>query len=64
MEASGSAEIARRLAEANGFQNVVTIVKGKVEEITLPEKVDVIISEPIGFLLVHERMLGENCFLF
>jgi type I protein arginine methyltransferase len=28
-----------------------------VEEADLPEKVDVIISEPIGFLLVHERML-------
>lgn len=28
-----------------------------VEDIELPEKVDIIISEPIGFLLVHERML-------
>jgi len=33
------------------------IVRGKLEEITLPEKVDIIVSEPIGFLLVHERML-------
>jgi histone-arginine methyltransferase CARM1 len=30
---------------------------GAVEEVELPEKVDIIISEPIGFLLVHERML-------
>lgn len=29
----------------------------KIEEIELPEKVDTIVSEPIGFLLVHERML-------
>ena len=28
-----------------------------MEDIDLPEKVDVIISEPMGFLLVHERML-------
>jgi histone-arginine methyltransferase CARM1 len=28
-----------------------------VEEVELPEKVDIIISEPMGFLLVHERML-------
>ena len=28
-----------------------------MEEIELPEKVDIIISEPIGFVLVHERML-------
>lgn len=32
-------------------------LQGKIEVIELPEKVDVIISEPIGFLLVHERML-------
>ncbi len=25
--------------------------------IELPEKVDIIISEPMGFMLVHERML-------
>jgi len=28
-----------------------------VEEMELPERVDIIVSEPIGFLLVHERML-------
>jgi type I protein arginine methyltransferase len=28
-----------------------------VEEVELPEKADMIISEPMGFLLVHERML-------
>jgi type I protein arginine methyltransferase len=36
---------------------VIEVVKGRLEEVTLPEQVDVIISEPIGFLLVHERML-------
>jgi len=35
----------------------IKVIKGKVEEIELPEKVDVIISEPMGFMLVHERML-------
>ena len=35
----------------------ITVLKGKVEEVDVPEKVDVIISEPMGFLLVHERML-------
>lgn len=37
--------------------DIVVIVRGKIEDINLPEKVDVIVSEPIGFLLVHERML-------
>jgi histone-arginine methyltransferase CARM1 len=57
VEASESSETARALAEANGFGDRMVIIHGKVEEIELPEKVDVIISEPIGFLLVHERML-------
>ena len=35
----------------------VIILEGRVEEVDVPEKVDIIISEPIGFVLVHERML-------
>lgn len=61
IEASASAEIAQALATANGYEkDKVIIIRGKVEEIPdsmIPEKVDIIISEPIGFLLVHERML-------
>lgn len=30
---------------------------GKIEEIELPEKVDIIISEPMGYMLFNERML-------
>ena len=57
MDASDSVHVARQLAEQNGFSGIVEIIQGKIEEISLPSKVDVIVSEPIGFLLVHERML-------
>mmetsp|Transcript_10449 Transcript_10449/g.17187 ORF Transcript_10449/g.17187 Transcript_10449/m.17187 type:complete len:126 (+) Transcript_10449:954-1331(+) len=57
VDASESVHIARQLADQNGFAGVVEVLQGKIEEISLPCKVDVIISEPIGFLLVHERML-------
>ncbi|KAG5180980.1 putative histonearginine methyltransferase [Tribonema minus] len=57
VEASDMADVARKLVESNGMQAVIEVVKGKLEDITLPEKVDIIVSEPIGFLLVHERML-------
>eukprot|EP00903_Cladosiphon_okamuranus_P006197 g6094.t1 len=57
VEASDVAEAAQQLVEANHMSSIIKVVKGKVEEIELPEKVDVIVSEPIGFLLVHERML-------
>ena len=57
VDASDSADVARTISEANGYGDRVEVIKGKIEEIELPEKVDIIISEPIGFLLVHERML-------
>ena len=33
------------------------MIAGKIEEIDLPEKVDIIISEPMGYMLFNERML-------
>lgn len=58
VEASGMAERARALLEANGYgSDRIEVIKGAVEEITIPEPVDIIISEPMGFLLVHEQML-------
>ena len=36
------------IVKKNGYENVITIIKGKVEEVELPEKVDVIISEWMG----------------
>jgi histone-arginine methyltransferase CARM1 len=57
VEASESCRTAQILVDANGYSDRITILNGKIEEIIVPEKVDIIISEPIGFLLVHERML-------
>lgn len=36
---------------------MIQIISGKVEEIEIPEKVDMIISEPMGYMLLNERML-------
>lgn len=57
VELSQMADCARTIVESNGLSDQITVLRGKVEEIDLPEKVDVIISEPMGFFLVHERML-------
>jgi type I protein arginine methyltransferase len=41
----------------------ITIIKGKIEEIELPvEKVDIIISEWMGYFLLYESML--DCVLY
>lgn len=51
-------EHAERIVHENGMANIVTIVKGKVEEVTLPvDKVDIIISEWMGYCLFYESML-------
>ncbi|KCV71878.1 hypothetical protein H696_01288 [Fonticula alba] len=57
VEASNMADIAKKLVASNNMTNKITVLKGKLEEVTLPEQVDVIISEPMGVLLVHERMI-------
>ena len=58
VEASNMAQFARQLAETNPeIGSKIKVIYGKVEEIELPEKVDVLVSEPMGTLLVNERML-------
>lgn len=41
----------------NNLSDKIVVIPGKIEEVELPEKVDVIISEPMGYMLVNERML-------
>ncbi|XP_058084351.1 probable histone-arginine methyltransferase CARM1 isoform X2 [Magnolia sinica] len=58
VEASEMAEYARRLIAGNpSLRERITVIKGKVEDVELPEKADILISEPMGTLLVNERML-------
>lgn len=38
------------------------MIKGCIERIELPEKVDIIISEWMGFYLLHESMLDSVLF--
>ncbi|KAL6777644.1 PRMT4 [Auxenochlorella protothecoides x Auxenochlorella symbiontica] len=58
VEASPAAQYARRLVQAQpGLAGIVHVIQGRVEDVELPEKVDVLISEPMGTLLVNERMI-------
>ncbi|XP_013417122.1 protein arginine N-methyltransferase 1 isoform X2 [Lingula anatina] len=65
IECSSIVDHARRIVEANHFDDVITLVKGKVEEVQLPEgieKVDIIISEWMGYCLFYESMLNTVLF--
>merc|ERR1712032_1100166 len=51
VDMSSIVEYARKIVEANNLSHKVQIIRGKVEEITLPDgvdKVDIIISEWMG----------------
>jgi len=60
VDMSGIVEQAKKIVEVNGLSDKITIIRGKVEEISLPEgveKVDIIISEWMGYCLFYESML-------
>ncbi|CAD5118030.1 unnamed protein product [Dimorphilus gyrociliatus] len=57
VEASSMAQHCRELVKNNNQSDKITVLSGKIEEIELPESVDIIISEPMGYMLFNERML-------
>jgi len=57
VEASSMAKNAEKLAATNNLSSTVTVLQQRVEDVQLDERVDVLISEPLGIALVNERML-------
>merc|ERR1711971_1313190 len=63
VDMSGIVEQARIIVEKSGFADKVTLIRGKIEEITLPvPKVDIIMSEWMGYCLFYESMLDSVLF--
>ncbi|XP_054482629.1 protein arginine N-methyltransferase 8-B-like, partial [Anoplopoma fimbria] len=63
IECSSISEYSEKIIKSNHLHNVITIFKGKVEEVELPvEKVDIIISEWMGYCLFYESMLNTVIF--
>ena len=51
-------EKAREIVEANGMTSKISLLQGKMEEVQLPfPKVDIILSEWMGYFLLYESML-------
>jgi predicted RNA methylase len=57
VEASDLADYTEQVVAANGLTGKIMVVKGKLEEISFPIKVDIIISEWMGSFLIFESML-------
>jgi len=63
IDMSAIAESAQQIVKDNGYEDRVTIIRGKVEDVVLPvEKVDIIISEWMGYFLLYESMLDTVLF--
>eukprot|EP00927_Polykrikos_kofoidii_P079455 TRINITY_DN76235_c0_g1_i1.p1 TRINITY_DN76235_c0_g1~~TRINITY_DN76235_c0_g1_i1.p1 ORF type:complete len:410 (-),score=83.11 TRINITY_DN76235_c0_g1_i1:565-1770(-) len=59
VEATAMADRGKKIVEANGLHDRVRVVRGTVESIKLPCKVDVIVSEWMGYFLLRESMLDS-----
>ena len=59
VEASPMASKLKEIVKLNGAENVIEVLHNRVEDVELDEKVDIIVSEWMGFYLVHEAMLDS-----
>ena len=57
IECTEIADICQKIIIDNHYDNVITLIRGQSEAIELPEKVDIIISEWMGYSLYYEVML-------
>lgn len=59
VEYTDMANHARKLVEQNGLSEVIEVIQSSVEELELPCKVDIIVSEWMGYILLRESMLDS-----
>jgi protein arginine N-methyltransferase 1 len=59
VEYTDMAHQARKLVESNGLSHIVEVIQSSAEDLQLPCKVDIIISEWMGYILLRESMLDS-----
>lgn len=57
IEKMDSINLAREIAKRNGIADKIVFIEGVSKDVTLPEKVDVIVSETLGSFAVEENTL-------
>ncbi|KAK1303790.1 putative protein arginine N-methyltransferase 6 [Acorus calamus] len=62
IEASDIAAQASEVVRANNLSDQIIVLHGRVEDAVIEEKVDVIISEWMGYMLLYESMLSSVIF--
>lgn len=59
VEYTDMANHARNLVERNGLSDVIEVIQSSAEDLELPCKVDIIVSEWMGYILLRESMLDS-----
>jgi protein arginine N-methyltransferase 2 len=59
VEASSLADHLPRVLQDNNLEDKITVLKGRIEAVSPPEKVDIIISEWMGTFLLFEYMIDS-----
>jgi cyclopropane fatty-acyl-phospholipid synthase-like methyltransferase len=57
VEASSMAEQAQLVVDRNGLSDIVQIINAKMEDVNLPEQVDVIVSEVHAIITTLARLI-------
>ncbi|XP_078147111.1 histone-arginine methyltransferase CARM1-like [Centroberyx gerrardi] len=57
VEASPMAKYAQIMVQSNCLSERIMVLEGEVEDVSCPDMVDVIISEPMGYMLLSERSI-------
>lgn len=57
VEAGPMAKYAQTMVQSNCLSKQIMVLEGEVEEVDCPDMVDVIVSEPLGYMLLNERSM-------
>merc|ERR1719377_286094 len=53
VEATNMAQRGKRIVESNGLSDVIRVIQGTIETVSLPCEVDIIVSEWMGYFLLR-----------
>ncbi|XP_056287569.1 histone-arginine methyltransferase CARM1-like isoform X3 [Pseudoliparis swirei] len=59
VESNPMAQFTQILVQNNGLSERIRVLEGKVEEVSCPDMVDVIVSEPMGYMLLNQKLMGS-----
>ena len=62
IEMSDMADQAIEMIASNGFSDKITVIKKRVEEVNMEIKIDIIVSEWMGYCLFYEAMFDSVIF--